>query len=266
MTNPENANLALTTEGYNNSGKAAFNQASNGGTTQSEHWSTDWFITEVEDAASQVSFSKLIPSGSSFATMYLPYDVEIPAGVYAYYAGEIVAASQTGTKKVIDLRSVDAVIPKNTAVLLYREDRSDEGVTYDFALSTGDAEAIVGNLFEGKVMTSAVEAPTGFRVFLLLNYNEKEAFYWMAAEYNESLQAGDSHVKCDANKAYLKIDVTTMGKASSYSFRYDGTTGIEDIEDVDNVESGDIYDLQGRKVTKPVKGGIYIKNGVKVIM
>ena len=266
MTNPENANLALTTEGYNNSGKAAFNQASNGGTTQSEHWSTDWFITEVEDAASQVSFSKLIPSGNSFATMYLPYDVEIPAGVYAYYAGEIVAASQTSTKKVIDLRSVDAVIPKNTAVLLYREDRSDEGVTYDFALSTGDAEAIVDNLFEGKVMTSAVEAPTGFRVFLLLNYNEKEAFYWMAAEYNDSLQAGDTHVKCDANKAYLKIDVTTMGKASSYSFRYDGTTGIEDIEDVDNVESGDIYDLQGRKVTKPVKGGIYIKNGVKVIM
>ena len=257
----DNKNLALTTEAWNNRGAAAFNQARDN-KTQADNWSTDWYIEEVKNA--DVKFSKLIPSGNSFATMYLPYDVEIPAGVYAYYAGEIVD-SQTGTKKVIDLRSVDAVIPKNTAVLLYRENKADSE-TFDFALSTGDAEAIVGNLFEGNVMTSAVEAPNGFRVFLLLNYNEKEAFYWMAPEYNDSLQAGESHVKCDANKAYLKIDVTTMGKASSYSFRYDGTTGIEDIEDVDNVESGDIYDLQGRKVTKPVKGGIYIKNGVKVIM
>ena len=82
-----------------------------------------------------------------------------------------------------------------------------------------------------------------------------------------ALGSGSGYVKCDANKAYMKIDTSTQpSSAASYSFRFDGTTGIEDIEDVDNVESGDIYDLQGRKVTKPVKGGIYIKNGVKVIM
>jgi hypothetical protein len=31
------------------------------------------------------------------------------------------------------------------------------------------------------------------------------------------------------------------------------------------MDNGAIYDLQGRKVTKPVKGGLYIVNGKKVI-
>jgi len=43
-----------------------------------------------------------------------------------------------------------------------------------------------------------------------------------------------------------------------------GVTGISDIKE-ERAESNDIYDLQGRKVTEPVKGGIYIQNGKKVI-
>ena len=43
-----------------------------------------------------------------------------------------------------------------------------------------------------------------------------------------------------------------------------GVTGISDIKE-ERVESNDIYDLQGRKVTEPVKGGIYIQNGKKVM-
>lgn len=44
---------------------------------------------------------------------------------------------------------------------------------------------------------------------------------------------------------------------------YEGTTGIEEVEIDSN--NNVIYDLSGRRVAEPVKGGIYIVNGKKVI-
>ena len=42
------------------------------------------------------------------------------------------------------------------------------------------------------------------------------------------------------------------------------TSGIENLE-VDADTRADIYDLQGRKVKNPKRGGIYIVNGRKMI-
>ena len=44
-----------------------------------------------------------------------------------------------------------------------------------------------------------------------------------------------------------------------------GVTGIDSIVADDAAAATAIYDLQGRKVTEPVKGGIYIQNGKKVM-
>lgn len=66
------------------------------------------------------------------------------------------------------------------------------------------------------------------------------------------------------NKAYLVYDGTTGGARSFFAFD-DVTTGIE-INNVDDNKGDDkVYDLQGRRVTKPTNG-IYIVNGKKVIM
>ncbi len=45
---------------------------------------------------------------------------------------------------------------------------------------------------------------------------------------------------------------------------FEGTTGV-DIVETDNAADGTIYDLSGRPVEEPVKGGMYIINGKKVI-
>ncbi|MBO7272870.1 MAG: hypothetical protein J6U89_08355 [Bacteroidaceae bacterium] len=46
------------------------------------------------------------------------------------------------------------------------------------------------------------------------------------------------------------------------------TTGITELspDDIDGFDSGEIFDLNGRRVSKTVKGGIYIINGKKVIL
>jgi hypothetical protein len=113
-------------------------------------------------------------------------------------------------------------------------------------------------------MRAAIAAPEGTRVYLLTNYNATEKFYWMADEYNANCVlagAGAGYVKNDANRAYLKIEVNTS-PASSFSFRYDGTTGIDEVEGENEVKA--IYDLQGRKINKATHRGMYIVNGKKV--
>lgn len=45
----------------------------------------------------------------------------------------------------------------------------------------------------------------------------------------------------------------------------DPSTSITEVETLDDY-SGVIYDLQGRRVSKAVKGGIYIINGIKILM
>ena len=55
----------------------------------------------------------------------------------------------------------------------------------------------------------------------------------------------------------------TMSIAVRGEEREDGTTLIYDIEEDQTVDY--IYDLHGRRVMEPQKGGIYIINGKKVV-
>lgn len=247
-------NLALMID---NAGNATFSEADS--KAQSEGWSTDWYLEEVENAA--VSFTTSIASGNLWATMYLPFAVKIPQGVEVY-----VAAGIEG--KAVNLTQVETNIPKNTAVLLHRSNVNETTtLSLDFVLADEDVAAVVSNLFEGKIRTTAIPAPEGTRVYLLVKYNGNEKFYWMQDEYNAKcafVGAGNGYVKCDANKCYLRIE-DNASPASSYSFRFEGTTGIEEIEG-ENGEVKAIYDLQGRKLTEITESGIYIVNGEKVLI
>ena len=253
-------NLALTTEGHNNSGVAAFNQASNNNginIVQAENWSTDWYFEEVENPS--VSFIKSINKGNKWATMYLPYAVAIPDGVDVFYAVE-----NAINNNVIDLTSIAGTIPAKTAVLLYRVENTEKTASFEFALAE-DVAPVASNLFKGKIMQTAIDA-TDARVYLLVNYNAKEKFYWMAAEYDANCQLSNEggYVKCDANKCYLKIE-DNASPASSFSFRYEGTTGVEEVKG-ENGKVKAVYDLLGRKLTEVTKPGFYIVDGEKVLV
>ena len=74
-----------------------------------------------------------------------------------------------------------------------------------------------------------------------------------------------------AGKAYLQLPVAWLPAKENFVIRYrfdEGeTTGIDD-EQLTEGESNSqliIYDLMGRRVASPKKGGIYIINGRKVV-
>ena len=252
LTSGEN-NLAVTIDA---AGNTTFTQST--AKTQSAGWSTDWYLEGVEDAT--VSFATTIADGNMWATMYLPFAVKIPNGVEAY-----VAAGIEG--KTVNLTPVETNIPKNTAVLLHRSNVNETTtLSLDFVLADEDVAAVGSNLFEGKIRTTAISAEDA-RVYLLVKYNGNEKFYWMQDEYNENcafVGAGSGYVKCDANKCYLRIE-ENASPASSYSFRFEGTTGVEEVKG-ENGKVKAVYDLQGRKLTEVTKPGFYIVDGEKVFV
>ena len=72
-----------------------------------------------------------------------------------------------------------------------------------------------------------------------------------------------------AGRAYLQIPTAwlTEATAKSISYRFDEGDGTTDIDNSEFTiqDSEFIYDLMGRRVANPTKGGIYIVNGKKVI-
>ena len=259
LTNAEK-NLALS---YGDA--VTFNQQSNAIKTQREDLSTDWFLEPVADT--EVSYSRTFGRGTAWGTLILPYAVEVPEGVSAYYA-TIDAVGE----KVISLTDVGSVIPAHEAVLINRgEENKTATANFDFVYTTETPEVDVeGNIFVGNVIANLVKCEEGRRYYQLFNGGKGEAFYWIFDEYDEN---GDVHtgehrgyIKCEANKAYLSIGAeANVSSSSSYSFRFDGTTGVEDVK----TESGEvkaIYDLQGRKLTEVTKSGFYIVDGEKVLV
>lgn len=71
------------------------------------------------------------------------------------------------------------------------------------------------------------------------------------------------------NKAFMVIDNSAVTAGAKIYLGYQGgtTTGIEDVNaDAAQKHTDAIYDLSGRRVTQPLKSGIYIINGKKVLI
>ena len=121
------------------------------------------------------------------------------------------------------------------------------------------------NMLVGALTETSVNATSGDGLYANYKYTIKEGetapmFYQFAD--GSTMGAG---------KAYLQIPVAWLPQTSetkSISLRFDEGEGTTDMEEftIDNSQLTIIYDLYGRRVAQPVKGGIYIVNGKKVIV
>jgi hypothetical protein len=248
------------------------NMYSDGRIVVGENETTDFVFEEVTDAneLAMVAFNKIIRKGNHYATLFLPYNVTVPENVKAYTATiENKDQEQQGVISLVEI--ADGIIPARTAVILRREDNTAIGefsFKYTKDASSYDYE---GNLFGGRVTTGYVGSEPGQdndKYYLLLNSIKGEALYKVYREYNSwGEYVGENnggYIKCEGNKGYMKLDVAN-GASSSYSFRIEGSTGIEDVEG-ENGEVKVIYDLQGRKLTEITKPGFYIVDGEKLLV
>lgn len=77
--------------------------------------------------------------------------------------------------------------------------------------------------------------------------------------------SGKLTLTADASELYLFRYTTTSTTIKSLTITRSSSTAISTVKTSVNVNDGAIYDLQGRKVTTPRAGSLYIQNGKKMI-
>lgn len=184
---------------------------------------------------------------ASFATLALPFDFKVASSNTndaKLYSGAYNAS--TGT---LDMTAVEGVVPAGAGVVIKSDSKAANIVLTANAKAT--ATALAGNQLEGTTEEIAFSELTDKLVFGVTTQNHV-GFY----------TAGGS-AALPANRAYLPTSVLDGNKAVAMNFG-GNVTGINAVVKADKANAA-IYDLTGRRVTRTVKGGLYIQNGSKFV-
>lgn len=184
---------------------------------------------------------------ASFATLALPFDFKVASSNTndaKLYSGAYNASTRT-----LDMTAVEGVVPASAGVVIKSDSKAANIVLTANAKSA--ATALTGNQLVGTTKEIAFSELTDKLVFGVTAQNHV-GFY--AAGGSDALPA---------NRAYLPTSVLGGEKAVAMNFGGD-VTGINAVVKVDKANAA-IYDLTGRRVTRTVKGGLYIQNGSKFV-
>ena len=197
-----------------------------------------WRLKEVNAVTVNVS-------DALWATLNLPFAVEIPTGVKAYTGGET-------SDDAVALNEVTGTIPANTPVVL----NADEAGAYVFpvAYNAATTEPVAGNTFLGTGLRRTGFAAGSF--YALANPASGVGFY----------TGTDAVTAVPANKAYMNR--TTGSEAAGYRFIIgeDPTVGIDHAIEPATGATKTYYDLQGRRVLYPSHGIYVTQDGKKVFI
>ena len=194
-------------------------------------------------------------------TVVMGYDVNVPAGEYiTYYKEEnlYVEDADAALYTVTSVTDTEAVLsdklniaPAETPLLVYNS--GSEAKTFTLIATTKSADVVsAAGEFKGTLTATTIPASTTSQDNYALN---GKAFVWVKKALSVA-----------ANKCWLEIgNQTAASRANTRAITGgNGTTGLDSAPTVSEDE-GDYYDLQGRKVEKPNRKGIYIKNGKKTV-
>lgn len=195
-----------------------------------------WILEEVTDEASLPKLTKTMTG--EYATIAAPVSLVIPGGIKAY------KAQANGDKAT--LTEVTGIIPAGTAVVLQK---TGEGNDYVFNFDATAASQDESNNLVGVYAETAI--PTTTNAYVLAQPADKNIGFYLLDATERVL---------GANKAYLSVPNDAAG-VKAFVLDLGDLTGINSTE----VAGEEVYyDLQGRRVLKPVKGIYVTKSGKKV--
>ena len=174
---------------------------------------------------------------AGLATFTPAHDMVVPDGVEIYVASQYDTANQR-----INLSQVQGnVIPADTPVLLYGHASTTIQLTYSD--EEDGAPAISVNAFQGRFAPSAVPAGQEGRVL------KEGEFVKVVPDFVRGMRAFVSAAPSAGTRTALA---------------FPGVTAVESVKTASEAEAP-IYDLSGRRVTKPVAGQIYVQNGKRFL-
>lgn len=187
------------------------------------------------------SVSVTVPAGSQYATMNLPFAVELPDGVTAYVGGSV-------SDSEITLSPLDGtVVPAGCPVILTAEEGS-----YDLTIAYDNETAAPANSLSGTLVPQTVDADA--TAYIVANGSAGVGFYKITDSEDRTIPA---------NKAYYTTNAETADAVLAFSFG--PAVGIDGVTTADK-GTDTYYDLQGRRVLYP-SNGIYVTgDGQKVFI
>ncbi|WP_337583631.1 discoidin domain-containing protein [Prevotellamassilia timonensis] len=196
---------------------------------------SQWYVVPATD----VEIDMTAQGDKKYASAYLPFGVSNVAGATAY------TGALNADKNAIDMTATTSV-PANTGfVLVGTEDKA--------TLTIGTAAAIEGNALTGTNTGIAFAEATPKANYLVFGVNnDKVGFY-----------TPGNVTAIPANKAYINASELS-NQAIALNFG-NTVTGINAATINNGENNAPIYDLSGRRVWAPVKGGLYIQNGKKLV-
>lgn len=199
----------------------------------------------------RIAIGKIEMDAEGYATFYSAVPAIVPEGLQA----GLVTVNEQQRLLINYCYNAGEVIPAKTGVLLKGAEGSYPQV-FQAATTTVPAE----NLLHGTITdqeTAAPEAGKDYRFYKLSldNDNQNLGFYWGAED-------GAAFIN-KAGRAYLAIEKTSAA-VKGFSIT-DLETGIGQVSGNETMSNGAVYDLQGRRVEKAVRG-MYIQNGRKFMV
>lgn len=197
-------------------------------------------ISQAEQGIDEVSLPalKFTIGAAEYTTICSTGNIQVPAGVKAYYA------KYNSENDNIKLTPVTTIKQYSCAIL--------NGAAGDYYFPQIPASEVTSDTDDNELKPSwSGDKESDGTFYVLAKKNDVVGFYKLA-----------SGQKVPAGKAYLVI---SSGNAPEF-VGIGGTTGIDaTLNEGVEMTDGVIFDLSGRRVANPTKG-IYIKNGKKFIV
>ena len=218
-----------------------------------------------EGSSNTVSFSWSSTARIESATVTLAPAVTITTAKYATYCSpHTLDFSATGITvykakvngSVVKMTEIsNGIVPANTGVILYKD--VDADTTIAVPVTTTNA-TITDNELVGTTVRTLVKKEAGSKYNYILQKSGSSIVFNMATTDGAYMPA---------NRAYLSTAYNASAGSARLSvvFEDEQTTGIHTVNNEKSAMNGVVYDLQGRRVENPRKGGLYIVNGRKVV-
>lgn len=199
---------------------------------------TYWHVVPATTAEVDMN----LVGSNSYATAYLPFGVSKVSGAEAY-VGKL-----NTEKNALDMTQVEGVPAGKGFVLVGTGDKA--------TLTIGTASEVDTDLTGTNTAITLTDAT---RANYLVFGRKKDV------TTNELGFFKTTAATIPANKAFLDA-ATLNGTSSAIAMNFGGnTTGVNTVVLGENGVNAPVFDLSGRRVVAPVKGGVYIQNGKKFI-
>lgn len=182
--------------------------------------------------------------GNTYATAYLPFNVS------SVDNAEVYVGKFNEDKTILNMTKVDGGIPAEKGVVLV-------GNTEKATLNIGATTATISeNDLVGTNINIAFTNDAPRANYLVFGKNNNTVGFYAPSE---------SVANIPANKAYINASILNNATAA-IALNFNGTTtGVNTVVLGENGVNAPVFDLSGRRVAAPVKGGVYIQNGKKFI-